>query len=40
LPISEMVEKAVADAAVEDFAFPAAGVGSRSEVHSGFSERG
>jgi thiamine biosynthesis protein ThiI len=44
LPIAELVERAVRDAAVEDFTFPPpagrpGAVGSRDEVHSGFSER-
>ncbi|MBI4263206.1 MAG: tRNA 4-thiouridine(8) synthase ThiI [Acidobacteria bacterium] len=37
LPIDELVERAVGEAAVEDFQFPM--VGSRAEVHSGFSRR-
>ena len=37
LPIDELVEGAVQDAAMEEFEFPV--VGSRTEVHSGFSQR-
>jgi len=35
LPIEALVERAVAEAAVEDFNFPV--IGSRTEVHSGSS---
>jgi thiamine biosynthesis protein ThiI len=38
LPIDELVERAVGDAVVEEFEFPV--VGSRTEVQSGFSQRG
>lgn len=37
LPIEELVERAVREAVVEDFQWPV--VGSRSEVHSGISNR-
>ena len=37
LPIDALVDRAVAEAVVEDFEFPV--VGSRTEVHSGFSNR-
>jgi thiamine biosynthesis protein ThiI len=44
LPMDELVARAVGDAAVEDFQYPSVSgrdgdVGSRSEVHSGYSER-
>ncbi len=44
LPIDELVERAVAEAVVEDFKYPASAkgsgaVGSEKEVHSGFSDR-
>jgi thiamine biosynthesis protein ThiI len=42
LPIDELVDRASRDAVVEDFVFPArppGEVGSRTEVHSGISER-
>jgi thiamine biosynthesis protein ThiI len=38
LPVDDIVERAVRDAAVEDFEFPV--VGSKTEVQSGFSRRG
>ena len=37
LPIDALVDRAVAEAIVEDFEYPV--VGSRTEVHSGFSNR-
>ena len=37
LPIEALVDRAVADAVVEDFNFPV--IGSRTEVHSGYSNR-
>ncbi len=37
LPLDELVERAVREAAVEEFEFPV--VGSRTEVQSGFSQR-
>jgi thiamine biosynthesis protein ThiI len=37
LPIDELVERAVREAAMEEFVFPV--VGSRTEVQSGFSQR-
>ncbi len=38
LPVDELVERAVREAAVEDFEYPV--VGSKAEVQSGFSQRG
>jgi thiamine biosynthesis protein ThiI len=37
LPIEALVDRAVADAVVEDFNFPV--IGSKTEVHSGYSNR-
>jgi thiamine biosynthesis protein ThiI len=37
LPIDDLVDRAVREAAVEDFQFPV--IGSRTEVHSGSSQR-